>query len=90
MHVTAEIKLQIHYVERNKPDTKDYIDASVYIKYLEKQIYQIQKWIGVFLTREVKMVKVKELAAQSCPTLCDPMDCSHGVTLSMEFSKHEY
>ena len=33
---------------------------------------------------------MKMLAAQSCLTLCDPMDCSHGVTLSMEFSKHEY
>ena len=27
---------------------------------------------------------------QSCPTLCDPMDCGHQAPLSMEFSKQEY
>ena len=26
----------------------------------------------------------------SCPTLCDPMDCSRQVPLSMEFSRQEY
>ena len=31
------------------------------------------------------------LVAQSCPTLCDPMDCSPPVSpLSMEFSRPEY
>ena len=30
------------------------------------------------------------LAAQSCPTLCNPMDCSPQVPLSMEFSWQEY
>ena len=30
------------------------------------------------------------LCAQSCSTLCDPMDCSHQVSLSMEFSRQEY
>ena len=29
------------------------------------------------------------LVAQSCPILCDPKDCSHGI-LSMGFSKQEY
>ena len=29
--------------------------------------------------------------AQSCPTLCDPMDCvAHQAPLSMEFSRQEY
>ena len=29
--------------------------------------------------------------AQSCPTLCDPMDCGpHQASPSMEFSRHEY
>ena len=28
--------------------------------------------------------------AQSCPALCDPMDCSPQAPLSMEFSRHEY
>ena len=29
--------------------------------------------------------------AQSCPALCDPMDCiAHQVPLSMEFSRQEY
>ena len=30
------------------------------------------------------------LVAQSCPTLCDPMDCSHQAPLSMGFSEQEY
>ena len=28
--------------------------------------------------------------AQSCPTLCDPMDCSYQAPLSMGFSRPEY
>ena len=28
--------------------------------------------------------------AQSCLTLCDPMDCSQPCSLSMEFSRHEH
>ena len=28
--------------------------------------------------------------AQSCPTLCEPMDCSRQAPLSMEFSRQEY
>ena len=28
--------------------------------------------------------------AQSCPTLCDPMDCSHQAPLSMGFFRQEY
>ena len=30
------------------------------------------------------------LGAQSCPTLYDPVDCSHQAPLSMEFSRQEY
>ena len=26
----------------------------------------------------------------SCPTLCDPMDCSHQAPLSMQFFRQEY
>ena len=33
---------------------------------------------------------MKVLVAQSCPTLCDPMDCGPQAPLSMEFSKHRY
>ena len=29
------------------------------------------------------------LIAQSCPTLCDPMDCSPQTPVSMEFSRQE-
>ena len=35
-----------------------------------------------------KNLKVKVLAAQSCPTLCNPADCQ--APLSMEVSKQEY
>ena len=31
-----------------------------------------------------------KLVAQSCPTFCDPMDCSLQAPLSMEFSRQEY
>ena len=34
--------------------------------------------------------KVKVYVAQSCPTLCDPVDCSPPGFLSMEFSRQEY
>ena len=30
------------------------------------------------------------MCAQSCPTLCDPMDCSPQAPLPMEFSREEY
>ena len=30
------------------------------------------------------------LCAQSCPTLCDPMDCSPPGSSVMEFSRQEY
>ena len=33
--------------------------------------------------------EVKVLFDQSCPTLCDPMDCSLQAPLSMEFSREE-
>ena len=32
----------------------------------------------------------KVLVNQSCPALCDPMDCSHQDPLSMAFSRQEY
>ena len=35
------------------------------------------------------IMKVKVLAAQSCPTLCYPMDCSLPGS-SVEFSRQEY
>ena len=35
-------------------------------------------------------MKVKVSVTQLCPTLCDPMDCSHQAPLSMEFSSQEY
>ena len=30
------------------------------------------------------------LVAKSCPTLCDPIDCSHQVPLSTEFFRQKY
>ena len=35
-------------------------------------------------------LKVKVLVTQLCPTFCNPMDCSHQASLSMEFSRQEY
>ena len=39
----------------------------------------------------MRPVKVKMLVAQSCPNLCDPMDCvAHQAPLSMGFSRQEH
>ena len=35
-------------------------------------------------------LKVKVLVPQSCPTLWDPMDCSHQAPLSLRLSRQEY
>ena len=35
-------------------------------------------------------ITVKVLTAQSCPTLCDPMDCSLAGPFVHEFSRQEY
>ena len=45
---------------------------------------------GRFFTTEPPEVKVKVLVAQFCLTLCDPVDCSPPVPLSMAFSRQEY
>ena len=34
--------------------------------------------------------EVEVLVAQSCPTLCDPMDCGPQTPLSMGFPRHNY
>ena len=43
---------------------------------------------GIAQPKEPMENEVKVI--QSCPTLCDPMDCTHQATLSMEFSRQEY
>ena len=35
-------------------------------------------------------LKVKVLVAQSCPTLCNPMDCNPPAPLSMGLSRQKY
>ena len=35
-------------------------------------------------------IYVDVLLTESCPTLCDPMDCSPPDPLSLEFSRQEY
>ena len=40
--------------------------------------------------RRQKVLKVKVLVAQSCPTLCDSWTVAHQAPLSMEFSRQEY
>ena len=37
-----------------------------------------------------KVLKVKVLVTQLCPTLCHPMDYTHQAPLSMGFSRQEY
>ena len=38
----------------------------------------------------VKFIETKSEVTQSCPTLCDPRDCSLQAPLSMGFSRQEY
>ena len=35
-------------------------------------------------------LKSESVVFQSCPTLCNPMDCSHQAPLSMEFCRQEF
>ena len=39
---------------------------------------------------QVSINRFCSLVAWLCPTLCDPMDCTHQAPLSMEFSRQEY
>ena len=50
------------------------------------------KWQEQQIETMIKMVVVNPSCevAQSCPTLCDPMDCSPPAPPSMEFSRQEY
>ena len=45
-----------------------------------------------FLELHTKIPKLTmyHISAQSCPTLCGPMDCSPQAPLPMEFSRQEY
>ena len=38
----------------------------------------------------IYVCEVRSQVAQSCPTLCDPMDLAHQTPLSTGFSKQEY
>ena len=40
--------------------------------------------------RPLDKARVLRLASQSCPTLCDPRDCSHQAPLAVGFSRQEY
>ena len=43
---------------------------------------------GIAQPKEPMENEVKVI--QSCPTLCDPMDCTHQAHLSIGFSRQEY
>ena len=53
--------------------------------------YSGWSFIGSLVTIEINLccLKVKVLVAQSCPTLCDPVDICQD-PLSMEFSRQGY
>ena len=48
---------------------------------------QVSLVAGGFFTSQATVLV---LVAQSCPTLCDPMDCSHQAPLSMRFFRQGY
>ena len=48
-------------------------------------------WENTEITGSQQIYKQNKcVVAQSCPTLCDPMDCSLRGPLSMGFSRQEY
>ena len=53
----------------------------------EKALYKIYY---ASVIRPLDKARVLRLAAQSCPTLCDPRDCSHQAPLAVGFSRQEY
>ena len=54
----------------------------------QKNGYSIKIRLGLSITLPGNS-KVREVT-QSCPTLCNPMDCSYQAPLSMGFSRQEY
>ena len=46
------------------------------------------EWVAILL--QCMKVKSEREVARSCPTLSDPMDCSHQAPPSMGFSRQEY
>ena len=46
--------------------------------------------VGCHFLLQCMKVKSESEVAQSCPTLSDPMDCSHQAPPSMGFSRQEY
>ena len=62
------------------------------IKWWNRHVYSdlVSWFLRRFSCHRTVLEKWKVLVTQSCPTLCDPMDCSRPLTLSMEFSRQEY
>ena len=52
----------------------------------------MERWVGlVFSKRPISHnTRVVVSVAHSCPTLCDPMDCTPQAPLSMGFSRQEH
>ena len=46
--------------------------------------------VGCHFLLQCRKVKSESEVAQSCPTLSDPMDCSHQAPPSMGFSRQDY
>ena len=53
------------------------------------QLGRLNNRMVMYLIMEI-MIRIYMFITQSCPTLCNPMDCSPLVPLSMEFSRQEY
>ena len=51
---------------------------------------EILKCVKMKVLEEMKCDVCVCSVAQSCLTLCNPMDCNHQAPLSMEFSRQEY
>ena len=60
------------------------------IEFVWSRVFTFGKVTKCTQVRVMCYGKVKVFMAQSCPTLCDPMDCSPPGHLSTEFSRQEY
>ena len=57
------------------------------IAFLPRSKHLLISWLQLL---SIVILKVKVTVTQSCPTLCNPRDCSLSGSSSMEFSRQEY
>ena len=57
---------------------------------LFKMAYLCVQYFTIYKYLKIRTIEQVVLVTQSCPTLCDPMDCSPPDSSVMGFSRQEY